>query len=103
MLHTFLEVSLSLQLFKHWANFISPQGTVLRGKYEAFKQLLESDKRSYELVAELEDIYYQQKKSISKPLKKNMKNFQELYSRWLTVLRGWHQPRMAIFVSILKK
>ncbi len=53
---------MSLQLFKHWTNLISPHGTVLRAKYESFKKLLESDKRSHELISELEAIYYQQKK-----------------------------------------
>jgi len=37
-------------------------GTVLREKYEAFKNLLEYDKKAHEFMAELEDIFYNQKK-----------------------------------------
>jgi pyruvate, water dikinase len=37
-------------------------GTVLREKYEAFKDLLEYDKKAHEFMAELEDIFYNQKK-----------------------------------------
>ncbi|HBF42556.1 MAG TPA: hypothetical protein DDW42_02785, partial [Desulfobacteraceae bacterium] len=33
-------------------------GTVLREKYEAFKSLLRHDKRAHELMAELDEIYY---------------------------------------------
>ncbi len=38
-------------------------GTVLREKYEAFKKLLEYDKKAHEFMAELEDIFYNQKKN----------------------------------------
>ncbi len=37
-------------------------GTVLREKYEAFKDLLEYDKKAHDYMAELEDIFYNQKK-----------------------------------------
>ena len=37
-------------------------GTVLREKYEAFKDLLEYDKQAHDFMAELEDIFYNQKK-----------------------------------------
>jgi len=45
-------------LFKYWTYQVFSPGTVLRAKYEAFKQLLEHDKRAHELMAELEEIYY---------------------------------------------
>lgn len=45
-------------LFKYWTYQVFSPGTVLRGKYEAFKSLLSNDKRAHELMAELEDIYY---------------------------------------------
>jgi len=45
-------------LFKHWTYQVFAPGTVLREKYEAFKLLLESDKRAHELMAELEEIYH---------------------------------------------
>ena len=45
-------------LFKYWTYQVFSPGTVLREKYEAFKSLLESDKRAHELMAELEEIYH---------------------------------------------
>ena len=45
-------------LFKYWTYQVFAPGTVLREKYEAFKSLLESDKRAHELMAELEEIYH---------------------------------------------
>jgi pyruvate,water dikinase len=49
-------------LFKHWTYKIFAPGLLLREKYEAFRKLLEYDKRSHELIAELEQIYYEQLK-----------------------------------------
>jgi pyruvate,water dikinase len=49
-------------LFKHWTYQVFAPGTVLREKYEAFKSLLRHDKRAHELMAELEEIYYDQTK-----------------------------------------
>ena len=46
------------KLFKHWTYQVFSPGTVLRGKYEAFKSLLRNDKRAHELMAELEEIYH---------------------------------------------
>ena len=37
-------------------------GTVLKEKYESFKDLLEYDKQAHDFLAELEDIFYNQKK-----------------------------------------
>jgi pyruvate,water dikinase len=45
-------------LFKYWTDQVFAPGTVLREKYDAFKSLLESDKRAHELMAELEEIYH---------------------------------------------
>lgn len=53
---------MQLRLFRHWTYQILSPGTVVREKYDAFKQLLEHDKQSHELLAELEDIYYNFKK-----------------------------------------
>jgi pyruvate, water dikinase len=49
-------------LFKYWTYQIFSPGTVLREKYEAFKSFLSHDKCAHELMAELEEIYYNQKK-----------------------------------------
>lgn len=46
------------KLFKYWTYQAFSPGTVVRGKYEAFKSLLRNDKRAHELMAELEEIYY---------------------------------------------
>ena len=50
------------KLFRHWTYQIFFPGTVLRERYEAFKRLLDHDRKSHELLAELEEIYYQGKK-----------------------------------------
>ena len=47
-------------LFKYWSYQIFSPSTVLREKYEGFKSLLSNDKRAHELMAELEEIYYNQ-------------------------------------------
>ena len=47
-------------LFKHWTYQVFAPGTVLRKKYEAFKSLLDHDKKAHELMAELEEMYYNQ-------------------------------------------
>lgn len=49
-------------LFKHWTYQVFAPGTVLREKYEAFKSLLDHDKRAHELMAELEEIYHNRTK-----------------------------------------
>ncbi|MBC2716566.1 MAG: hypothetical protein HF978_14780 [Desulfobacteraceae bacterium] len=45
-------------LFKYWTYQVFLPGTVLREKYEAFKSLLNADKKAHELMAELEEIYH---------------------------------------------
>ncbi len=47
-------------LFKYWTYQVFSPGTVLREKYEAFKSLLAHDKCAHEVMAELEEIYYNQ-------------------------------------------
>ena len=49
-------------LFKYWTYQIFSPGTVLREKYEAFKSFLTHDKYAHELMAELEEIYYNPKR-----------------------------------------
>ena len=60
-------------LFKHWTYKIFAPGLLLREKYEAFRNLLESDKKSHELIAELEQIYYDQIKIDLAAVKKRSK------------------------------
>ncbi|MCX5869482.1 MAG: PEP-utilizing enzyme [Deltaproteobacteria bacterium] len=49
-------------LFKYWTYRLFAPGVVLRGTYEAFRELLALDSRSHELMADLENLYYQGKK-----------------------------------------
>jgi pyruvate,water dikinase len=46
------------QLFKHWTIEIFAPGKLLRQKYVAFKELLRHDKRSLELISDLEDLLH---------------------------------------------
>lgn len=49
-------------LFKHWSlRFLAPD-TVRRRTYEAFKELLRFDIQCHELMAEFEELYYQDKR-----------------------------------------
>jgi len=47
-------------LFRHWSYRLFAPGLLLREKYEAFRELIEHDKRCHELIAELQQIYYDQ-------------------------------------------
>lgn len=49
-------------LFRYWTFQVFSPGTVLREKYEAFKRLLDHDRKAHEFLAELEDIYYSRRK-----------------------------------------
>ncbi len=49
---------MDLHLFKHWTTKLLTPGTFVRENYASFKELLEQDRRSHELIAELEAIYY---------------------------------------------
>lgn len=49
-------------LLKYWTYRLFAPGVVLRGTYDAFRELLIFDSRSHELMADLEDLYYQGKK-----------------------------------------
>ena len=49
-------------LFRYWTYRLFAPGLVLRETYDAFRELLALDSRSHELMADLEDLYYQGKK-----------------------------------------
>ena len=49
-------------LFRYWTFQVFAPGTVLREKYEAFKQLLAHDREAHEHLAALEDLYYNGKR-----------------------------------------
>ena len=60
-------------LFKYWTLQIFNPGAVIKDKYASFQSLLEKDKHAHELMAELEEIYYDQ-------VHINIKSFRELRS-----------------------
>ena len=47
-------------LFKYWTLQVFNPGAVIKEKYASFQSLLENDKQAHELMAELEEIYYDQ-------------------------------------------
>jgi len=47
------------RLFKHWTLQVFTPGKLLRLKYEAFKELLQHDKKSLELITDLEEILHE--------------------------------------------
>jgi pyruvate,water dikinase len=48
------------QLFKYWTLQVFAPGKLLRLKYEAFKELLRHDKKSLELITDLEELLHQE-------------------------------------------
>jgi pyruvate,water dikinase len=50
-------------LLKHWIYGVFAPGIVLKQKYEAFRELLEYDRKSHELMAGLEQLYYDRVKT----------------------------------------
>jgi pyruvate,water dikinase len=59
-------------LFKQWTHKIFAPGLLAKEKYEAFRNLLEYDKKSHELIAEIEQIYYSQLKVDFTVIEKNI-------------------------------
>ncbi len=49
-------------LFKYWTYRVFAPGAILQSTYKAFQELLACDGRCHELMAELEELYYQGKK-----------------------------------------
>jgi len=47
-------------LVKYWTRLVFAPDRLLKDKYACFKSLLEHDKRAHELLAELEEVYYNQ-------------------------------------------
>jgi len=60
-------------LFKHWTHKIFDPSLLAREKYESFRNLLEYDKKSHELIAEIEQIYYDQVKVDFAAIEQNLK------------------------------
>ncbi|MDJ0781887.1 MAG: PEP/pyruvate-binding domain-containing protein [Desulfosarcinaceae bacterium] len=49
------------QRLKFWTQQLTAPGSVLKARYAAFKRLLAHDKRAHDLMAELEEIFYQRR------------------------------------------
>ncbi|MBU0680703.1 MAG: hypothetical protein KKD73_04700 [Proteobacteria bacterium] len=75
---------MALELFKHWTTKLFSPGTFLRENYASFKELLEYDRRCHELIAELEDIYYNEKKV---DIKRIERRYAELSTAVATIIK----------------
>jgi pyruvate,water dikinase len=73
-------------LFRHWTYQVFSPGTILREKYESFKDLLEHDKAAHEFMASLEDIYYTQKKCDFQAVVKTYEQFADSVSKMVEEL-----------------
>ena len=74
-------------LFKHWTNKIFHPSLLAREKYEAFKNLLEYDKKSHELIAEIEQIYYDQLKVDFAAIEQSLKELSSSVAKVVESLR----------------
>ncbi len=71
-------------LFKHWTYQVFAPGTILREKYEAFKSLLNHDKKAHELMADLEEIYHNK-------IKVDFKVIEKKYAKLSSYISGMIQ------------
>ena len=74
-------------LFKHWTHKIFDPSLLAREKYEAFKNLLEYDKKSHELIAEIEQIYYDQLKVDFAAIEQSLKELSSSVAKVVESLR----------------
>jgi pyruvate,water dikinase len=73
-------------LFKHWTYQVFLPGEVVREKYEDFKSLLAQDIRAHELMADIEEIYYQRKRVDSQVVEKKYHKLARCVSLMVTKL-----------------
>ena len=90
-------------LFKYWTYQVFPPGAVLREKYEAFKSLLEHNKRAHELMAELEEIYHDQIKVDFSVIEKKYDIFSQSVRQILENLRRMTPSRYLDLMAYYKK
>ena len=74
-------------LFKHWTYKIFHPSLLAREKYEAFKNLLEYDKKSHELIAAIEQIYYDQLKVDFAAIEQSLKELSSSVAKVVESLR----------------
>ena len=90
-------------LFKYWTYQVFSPGTVLREKYEAFKSLLEHDKRAHELMAEIEEIYHDQIKVDFAVIEKKYDIFSQSVRQIVENLRRMTPSRYLDLMAYYKK
>jgi len=74
-------------LFKHWTHKIFDPNLLAKEKYEAFRNLLEYDKKSHELIAEIEQIYYDQLKVDFAAIEQNLRQLSSSVAKVVESLR----------------
>ena len=74
-------------LFKYWTHKIFDPNLLAKEKYEAFRNLLEYDKKSHELMAQLEQIYYDQLKVDFAVVEKYLKELSSTVAQVVESLR----------------
>ena len=74
-------------LFKHWTHKIFAPGLLAKEKYEAFRSLLKHDTKSHELIAEIEQVYYNQLKVDFSAIEQNLKQLSSTVAKVVECLR----------------
>jgi len=74
-------------LFKHWTLKIFDPSLLAKEKYESFRNLLEYDKKSHELIAEIEQIYYDQLKVDFSAIEQKLKQLSSSAAKVVESLR----------------
>ena len=74
--------------FKHWIHKIFRPSLQAKEKYESFRNLLEYDKKSHELIAEIEQIYYDQLKVDFANVEQALKQLSSSVAKVVESLRG---------------
>ena len=75
-------------LFKQWIHKVFHPRLLAKKKYESFRNLLEYDKKSHELIAEIEQIYYDQLKVDFAAVEQSLKELFTSVAKVVESLRG---------------
>jgi pyruvate,water dikinase len=90
------EVPISMlikNLFTYWTGQAISPGSVLKRKYDAYKSLLEQDKRAHDLMAELEELYHDQVRVDFSVIEKKYAALSECVGRIVSDLNRMHPSR----------
>ncbi len=94
---------LKTNLFKYWTYQVFAPGTLLREKYEAYKSLLDYDRRAHELMAELEEIYHNKTRVDFKVIEERYNEFSHCVSRMVQDLARMRPTRYHDLKAYFKK